>query len=165
MRMLLSNRWPMSAKKIVSPFQAPKKNPGGSYTSGTGWCAQEDRAAGVLRGRKRHVPAEEKCHRNGVPHHAHQGPTEGGRRVFGLQARSGRCGEMKEKRDGGLPQVGVLRLRGCFASRSGHSAQDDTLWRALFQKPRADETCAPGVATARQFGHRVLSLRSIHSTA
>jgi hypothetical protein len=32
----------MSAKKIVSPFQRPMKNPGGSYASGMGWCAHDD---------------------------------------------------------------------------------------------------------------------------
>src|ERR1700674_4640797 len=41
MRMLSSNRWPISAKKIVSPFQTPMKNPGGSYASGIGWCAHD----------------------------------------------------------------------------------------------------------------------------
>ncbi len=38
-------------------------------------------------------------------------------------------------------------------------------FRSIVQKIRADEICAIGVATARQPAHRVLSLRSIHSTA
>src|ERR1035437_780531 len=41
MRMLSSNRWPISPKKIVNPFQTPMKNPGGSYASGIGWCAHD----------------------------------------------------------------------------------------------------------------------------
>ena len=28
----------------------------------------------------------------------------------------------------GVPLIGVLRLRDCFASRSSHSAQDDSCW-------------------------------------
>jgi len=39
--MLSSNRWPISPKKIVNPFQTPIKNPGGSYASGIGWCAHD----------------------------------------------------------------------------------------------------------------------------
>jgi len=41
MRMLLSNTWPISAKKIVSPFQSPMKNPGASEASDIGWWAHD----------------------------------------------------------------------------------------------------------------------------
>ena len=42
MRMLLSKRWPISAKKIVSPFQTPMKNPGAPEASDIGWWAHDN---------------------------------------------------------------------------------------------------------------------------
>lgn len=40
-RMLLSNTWPMSAKKMVSPCQYPRKNPGGSKPPRAGCVAHD----------------------------------------------------------------------------------------------------------------------------